>query len=322
MLTSAKSNQLPWAVYNFMLFVFCIVIFWTVGASSFPDYTNYIRLAQNGYSFISEWIPNYLLVFSDLLGGPEERVLFYIIFVQVMLGVIFTTFAIFHPKASLMLALYLSLYLPFFMTTAIRASIAYVVAGILITLLIDSDKKYWGLGAAVVACFFHDSAIFALSVLLASYFLGSYFRFDRCLLGAKLVVGVCLILSFVGVEFIFDDELFGDVGRFIVYLDGGLNSSLKVVYVFLHVYFFLYLLNKIHKNVGVNVMYYCLTGLVIVSVAAVINQVVAIRLLPFVLPAGLFILAKRADEIFGRQAFFFAPFMLVVFLFNFWVLVQ
>ena len=321
-MTSTKSNQLPWAVYNFMLFVFCTVVFWMVGANSFPDYMNYMTMAQDGYSFVSEWIPGYLIVSSDLFDDPEGRVLFYIIFVQVMLGIIFTSYALFYPKASLMLALYLSMYLPFLMTTAIRASLAYVIAGILTTLLINSGKKYWGLAAVVVACFFHDSSIFAVCALLASYFLGAYFSFDRCLLGAKFVVGVCLILSFLGVELIFDNELFGNLGRFVAYLDGGLNSRLKVVYVFLNVYFFLHLFKKTHHNVSMNVMYYCLVGLVMVSIAAVINQVVAIRLLAFVLAPGFFILAERANDILGIRAFFLSPFMLVVFLFNFWVLVQ
>lgn len=313
-LTRLKFNNAPWVLYASMILFFSIVIFWILGPESFPDYVNYVRAASYGYESFFELIPQYFLVSTDLFDTPKDRVKFYFVLVHVLTVFLFCMISILSPKASFMQALYYSYYLPFFLTTALRGSLAYLIAGTLVPIMIASGRRYIALYCAVIACFFHDSGIFSVAIIISIYFsryLGLYKKKEYIKKGIIL----CFFVSVIWNTLTVDIGLFPDIGRFLDYLNGSLNSYPKLLYIYLHIFGIIVLLRQCIVDRDLEL--YFLIGALLISFVALVNHVAALRLLPFIMGAGFLILGDRLRLVFGRKILLLCPFMLAYFYFNF-----
>ena len=307
-------NNALWALYSGLILLVTIVLFWSIGPASFPDYVNYVRAASYGYESFFEFIPQYFLVSNDLFDNPEDRVQFYFVLVHVVTVFLFCMITMLSPKASFMQALYYSYYLPFFMTTALRGSLAYLIAGTLVPIMIASGRRYITICCAVIAIFFHDSGVFSVLVILSIFF-SRYVGLYNYKGHIKKGIILCFFTSLIWTKITFDLGLFPDIGRFLDYINGSLNSYPKLLYIYLHIFGVVFLSRKCVIDPDLEL--YFLIGALSISIVALINHVAALRLLPFIMGAGFFILGDRLRVVFGRQMFFLCPFMLAYFCFNF-----
>ena len=313
-LSRPNFNNAPWVLYSSMILLFSIVIFWILGPASFPDYVNYVRAASYGYESFFEFVPQYFLVSNDLFDNPKDRVQFYFVLVHVVTVFLFCVITMLFPKASFMQALYYSYYLPFFMTTALRGSLTYLIAGTLMPVMIASGRRYIAIYCAVIACFFHDSGVFPLVVILTIYFsryVGLYNKKGYIKKGIIL----CFFASVIWTTIIVDVGLLPDIGRFLDYINGSLNSYPKLLYIYLHIFGIVFLLRQCVVDPDLEL--YFLIGALLISIVALVNHVAALRLLPFIMGAGFLILGDRLRVVLGRQIFLLFPFMLAYFYFNF-----
>lgn len=312
-------NNAPWFIYTSMILVWSIVTFWILGPETFPDYVHYVGAASYGYQSFFEFVPQYFLVSVDLFDNPKDRVQFYFFLVHVVTVFLFCMITMLSPKASFMQALYYSYYLPFFMTTALRASLAYLIAGVLLPIMLASGRRFLALFCGVIACFFHDSGVYALVVMLLIY-VSSYVDLYNYKGHIKKGVTLCFFASVTWTTIILDVELFPDIGRFLDYINGSLNSYPKLLYLYFHIFGIFILLRKCVFDPDLEL--YFLIGALVISIVALINHVAAIRLLPFIMGAGFLMLGDGLRVAFGRQIFVLIPFMLAYFYFNFAILLR
>lgn len=289
-------------------------MFWILGPAKFPDYPNYVRMASYGYESFFEFIPQYFLVSNDFILSPEIRVNIYFSLVHVATVFLFFIVMMLSPKASFMQALFFSYYLPFFLTTAARASLAYLIAGILVPILLAAGRRRLAMFCAVIACFFHDSGILPVLVLLSVYF-AQYLGPNNIRSHLKTGVFVCFVASFALGAIAIEKEFFPDIGRFLDYLDGSLNSYPKLLFLYVHIFGVFIVLKKLVVNRDLEL--YFLLGSFAISLVALVNHVAALRLLPFIMGAGFLMMGYRLRVVLGHQIFLLCPFMLIYFYFNF-----
>jgi hypothetical protein len=109
------------------------------------------------------------------------------------------------------------------------------------------------------------------------------------------------------------------IGRFSAYATSDLNSPAKLV--FLLATWFMILtsvkLARLHPMLKRHLLY----GVILMSFVSIINQVVALRLLGFYLPASLFIYSRYISYRVPDAPVFVAAFILLFSVFNIWLLV-
>ena len=148
-------------IASFAMMWCSIVVFWSLGPEKFPDFDNYISLARNNYSYLTEILSNKFLTSNVLSDEATYRVIYYTIFVQIFFICFFSIFHILKMKYSLYAAYFIAYYGTFLMTTAIRASLAYLLAGFLLAICLQNRQYMLAFVSALVASLFHDSALFS-----------------------------------------------------------------------------------------------------------------------------------------------------------------
>lgn len=312
-----NNNNSFWIFFNFVVIFFCIVLFWVLGPSYFPDYPNYINAANYGYNSFFEYIPQYFLTNINFIHSPETRINFYFALTHAITFLTFITITTFYPKTSFMQALFFSFYLPFFITTALRASIAYIIAGILVPIMINSKKNFLALILTIFSCFFHDSGVFSILMILTFSIL-IFFKNLNFIRYIKLTIGLIFIFSFFGNTLDLDINLFPDIGRFNDYFNDSLNSISKLLYIYIHIGAVILMLKN--EIISKDLQIFFLIGSLGISIVGLVNHVAAIRLLPYIMGPGFLIIGEYLKKTYGSQVYIFAPIMLVYLYINFIIL--
>lgn len=151
-----------------------IVVFYVAGIGSFPDYDNYLKIADGAELFVSEhdymfeWFSRYLL---DLEGVSATQKVFVLAIVNQFVCVVFFAWVgLKRLPEQVYGALFLFCMFGFlFMTTTLRASAAYLCISAFF--LRNARFDYLGIALLVISMAWHDSAapvvvIIILSILL------------------------------------------------------------------------------------------------------------------------------------------------------------
>ena len=179
-----------------------IFIFYRVGIDSFPDYSNYLVVAENsglGLSssdFIFEWFSRFILGFESLSAAHRVAVL--AVFNQIVCIVFFVWLGVSKHSDRVFGALFLFCLFGFlFMTTTLRASTAYCCISIFFVRNARFDKI--GLALLVFSVAWHDSAILAILVCIMSAILSAFIYHEKInqIFISKIIVSLVIFSGVV-----------------------------------------------------------------------------------------------------------------------------
>lgn len=164
-----------------LVVLFVLAVYYFVGGYGFPDYRNYITLAENnGYiaspdEYAAEWVSRFFLRNGfGIFDNAEDVVDFFAAVVQIFYIVFILSLMkdedILHQRGWLFFTLALS---PLLLTTALRAAPAYIIIAYLAYCSRVVSLRF--LLLSLLAISFHDSAIlmvvlFVMSCVFCSVF--------------------------------------------------------------------------------------------------------------------------------------------------------
>ncbi|WP_411705145.1 hypothetical protein [Edaphovirga cremea] len=172
-----------WYAYLNLLFVcFLLVIYYFMGGGSFPDYSNYVTIVNNGgYLFskdeyMTEWVSRFFLskglVFFD---SADHVVDFFALLVQMFYVLFVFYFGLIKGRVSRRGWFFFTAVLgPLLITTALRASPAYILVAYIAATGGRLNLKF--LLLSVLAVSFHDSALILVAVYAASCVIAGIFK--------------------------------------------------------------------------------------------------------------------------------------------------
>ena len=299
-------------IASFAMMWCSIIVFWSLGPEKFPDFNNYILLAKYNYTYLTEVLSNKFLTSSLLSDEATSRVIYYTIFVQIFFICFFSMFYVLNMNYSLFAAYFIAYYGTFLMTTAIRASLAYLLAGFLLAVYLRNKQYKLAFVSVLIASLFHDSALFVLLVLTTTFLFQKWIYWCRSaiIFAIGLTISLSIFFTIVGFERI---DVQSEI-RFVAYLNSELNSIVKLIFISLH----LILLYFLNKNVSTDsfTTSYVLVGTFIIAACTIINHVVAIRLLIFLFPIGMLQLSFLVRKKFTDSKVLTLPFVIVFGAFN------
>lgn len=304
-------RSIKWIVNNNRLVFFLVVstvlaVYYLIGGYGFPDYRNYIVLAENnGYisspdEYAAEWISRFFLRNGfGLSENAAETVdffaasiqFFYVVFVLVLMR----DNDVLHQRGWLYFTLALS---PLLLTTALRAAPAYLIVSYLAYYAKVKTLRF--LILALLAISFHDSAILMIAIYILSnifcYFFGKTTAlFLRCVMWVSLVLiifskQISFLLMMLVAQF--------DFGIRAVYFQGGDGNSIAKKIFILLIWFvaFTALSNK-ESSIRAKV-FLCATAL-LMALTFSISEVAGVRISVYVL--GIAVVSKGAFLLSGNR---------------------
>ncbi len=307
----------------FLLVIFTVLlIYYLIGGYGFPDYRNYIALAENnGYitsadEYAAEWVARFFLrngfgVADSAVGTVDFFAafvqLFYIIFILVLMK----NDDFQRQRGWLYFALALS---PLLLTTALRATPAYLIVAYLCSYGKISTFRFFVL--ALLAISFHDSAIVMIALYVMScIFCNVFFNVGVGFLRWVMWGVFALIVFSQQVSFLFVSLVSHfDFGIRSAYIQSGESASIvkKVFLLFIWVVAYTGLFNE--ASSVKSKVFICASALVM-ALSFSLSEVAGIRFSVYVLGAavvakGAFLFSgnedskfKQLDIIFGFMYF-------------------
>lgn len=303
-----------------LICIFTVSAFWLFGPSRFPDYHNYLSLSQNSYDYFFEFISALILTTDLIAGDHEDRLTFFILLVQGCMVFSGLLLALVRPKYAFGLSLVFAYYYPFLLTTGLRTALPYMMCGVFAVLLLNRGMPGWAILVSCLSCFLHDSSIAPLfTMCVAALWTSSQEpRHLYYISGCTIIASI--FSSFILIDLVSalpeDLEL---IGRFSAYATSDLNSPAKLA--FLLVTWLIIVTSVKFKHLHPILKRYLLYGVILMSLVSIINQVVALRLLAFYLPASLLIYSRYVSSRVPDAPVFVAAFILLFSVFNIWLLV-
>ena len=303
-----------------LICIFTVSAFWLVGPSRFPDYQNYLTLSQDSYDYFFEFISGLILTTDFIAGDHEDRVIFFILLVQSCLVLSGLLLALVRPKYAFGLSLVFAYYYPFLLTTGLRTALPYMMCGVFAVLLLNRRMPGWALLVGCLSCFFHDSAIVPLLTMGVAALWPSPREPRRLyyISGCTIIASIFSSFSLINSVSVLPEDL-ELIGRFSAYATNDLNSPEKLVFLLTTWFMILTLVKfaRLHPMLKRHLIY----GVILMSFVSIINQVVALRLLGFYLPASLFIYSRYISSRVPDAPCFIAAFILLFSVLNIWLLV-
>lgn len=319
-----------WSSYkiaNFFVILMLLCFYYFLGGDSFPDYSNYVAIAENGGylfvedEFVAEWISRAFLKY-----GPKwfESAVIAVDIFAFLIQFFFVSFVFFSGDKisqrfhrgwffySLALA-------PLLITTALRASPAYLIFAYVGASDIKLSKKTILLGLLAIS--FHDSALIMALLYILVCFIGTFFKFVRNAYILKILV--CMLVPII----IFPGQVVGIIGLLLsqfnlgiraIYLTSAPDPSILKIFFMLLVWWVSFGA-VFSSEIDSKVRLFIFASLFIAVLAFAINEVAGIRLSLYAL--GSAILAKGAFFSTGnkKDKFLLLDMVLMMFYFSFMV---
>lgn len=303
-----------------------LLVYYSVGGYGFPDYRNYIALAENnGYivsanEYAAEWVARFFLRngfgVADTAAGTVDFFaafvqFFYVVFILMLLR----GDDLQQQRGWLYFTLALS---PLLLTTALRATPAYLIIAYLCSYGKISTFRF--LILAVVAISFHDSAIVMIAIYVMSCVFCNVFcnvreGFLRWVMwGAFALTVLSQQVSFLFVSLVSHF----DFGIRAVYFQGGESASIvkKVFLLFIWVVAYTALSGE---AVSIRSKVFLCASTLVMALSFSLSEVAGIRFSVYVLGAavvakGAFVFSGNKDSEFKQVDFVFG-FMYFVIMF-------
>lgn len=303
------------------IFVFWVIaVAWIHGLDQFPDYQTYHSVSSSGYDFIAESLSHYFLVDFILLAKPTDRLLFFFFLIQLIVCLLTVFITLRYRAYSMALAAYLFFYAPFLLTTVIRNALPYLLVGVLVLIFLERKSFKMATSIAVLACLFHDSAVLPLLALISSqlWVMAASTRIRNFIVDMILIGLFFFALS--SPALIFDGADFSELARLAAYASSELNSPIKLIYLGVFVFSARYCYRRqFYRDETKAYLDFLLVSVMLV---AVINNVAALRLIPYFSFAIFTGGAILATKVMGPKVYFLLPFLLGLGLLNFSQLVS
>lgn len=163
--------------FSFVYIFYFLLIFYFIGIDRFPDYENYLVIARYGgitgeKDYWFEWISRFLLSFD--LVDPHSRVLLTTIVNQIFCVAVLFYFCKKSERNAIGMFLIVAIFYFLFLTTTIRASAAYLAAGIFFVEKTMFSKK--SILLLIFALAWHDTAIILFLILMLTGLFCLFFR--------------------------------------------------------------------------------------------------------------------------------------------------
>ncbi|ALE87598.1 hypothetical protein [Pseudomonas versuta] len=284
-----------------------LLVYYFVGGYGFPDYRNYIALAENnGYitsanEYAAEWVARFFLRngfgVADSAAGTVDFFaafvqIFYIVFILILMrgddlqqqqrGWLFFTLAL----------------SPLLLTTALRATPAYLIIAYLCSYGKISTFRFFIL--AVVAISFHDSAIVMIALYVMScVFCNVFYNVRESFLRWGMWGAFTLILLSQQVSFLFVSLVSHfDLGIRAVYFQGGESASVvkKIFLLFIWVVAYTGLSGE---AVSIRSKVFLCASTLVMALSFSLSEVAGIRFSVYVLGAA--VVAKGAFLFSGNE---------------------
>jgi len=171
----SRSFSGSWYVYLNLLFVLALlVVYYFMGGWSFPDYSNYVTIVNNGgYLFskdeyLAEWVSRLFLSQGLLFFDSADHVVdFFALIVQIFYVLFVFYFGVVKGGISRRGWFFFTAVLgPLLITTALRASPAYILVAYIAATGGRFNLRFILL--SILAVSFHDSALILVAVYAAS----------------------------------------------------------------------------------------------------------------------------------------------------------
>ena len=178
---------------TFFVWLLIVLIYYTLGGQSFPDYANYITLSQNGgylfyeNEYFAEWLSRLWLANVGRLIGDHQ------LSVDIFSAIIQITYLIWavngHEKNKLIAKFWITIFLgPLLLTTTIRATVSYLcVFQVFLGELTLKRILFYGL----VGASFHDAVLIPVAMILGMKIFENYLKIKMP--SFLLIVSFCII---------------------------------------------------------------------------------------------------------------------------------
>lgn len=271
---------------NLIWFVFFTTsFFYFVGASRFPDFENYLRIAENSGFVVSEndywfeWLSRFILSLNSI--SPLGRVELLAALNQIVCVTFFGWIALKSKPKHVFGGLILFCLCGFLlMTTTLRASAAYL--SIAAFFLRRGRLDFSGLFLLLFALAWHDSAApVVLVCLIASGVAGLVSKYRQNLsltrpLTLVVLVSITITLSAESLRPLLAGVDVGDIGVRAAYFDGDVNNTLaKTLFVVFGILSCLLCIRD-PREINITKIYLALITMV-VAIFYVISPVAAVR---------------------------------------------
>ncbi len=291
----------------FLVVVFLVLaVYYFIGGYGFPDYRNYITLAENnGYisspdEYAAEWISRFFLRNGfGILDSAVEVVDFFAVFIQVF----YVSFILFlmkdkdilHQRGWLFFTLALS---PLLLTTALRAAPAYIIIAYL---------AYYGRVAtlrflllSLLAISFHDSAILMVVLFAMSCaFCGVFKRVNTSFLRKVMWVSVILIVFSQQFSLLFISFISNfDFGIRAAYFQTPESASLVKKIFILFAWYIAYT-SLFNKSCEIRTKVFICAATLLMALSFSISEVAGIRIAGYVI--GVAVVSKGAFLLSGNE---------------------
>lgn len=319
-------------LFLFFMIIATIVVFYVVGIGSFPDYENYLKIADGVESFVSghdymfEWFSRYLLGLEGLSAPQKVFVLSAVN--QFVCVVFFAWVGLKRLPDRVCGVLFLFCMFGFlFMTTTLRASAAYIC--ISAYFLRNARSDYFGVALLVVSIAWHDSAAPVVAIVVLSILLDKLcFRYkikERVLSGFfvfLILLSGSLVLSAVVLRPLIPALIGFDFGARAAYFegDGGYSIS-KLMFIIFSIICSCFFAIDVRQR-RISRLFVALMALVL-ALSNLLNGIMAVRFSFFVfavmLPLrGVFISGIERELPFRISAIIISPvFMYLTVLYTF-----
>lgn len=304
-------EKLTWYVNGnrllFLLVVFSVLaIYYVVGGYGFPDYRNYITLAENnGYisspdEYAAEWISRFFLRNGfGVLDSAVEVVDFFAAFIQVFYIVFILSLMkdedILHQRGWLFFTLALS---PLLLTTALRAAPAYIIIAYLAYYGRFTSLRF--LLLSLLAISFHDSAILMVVLfVLSCVFCNVFKRVNASFIRKVMWLSVLLIVFSEQFSLLFVSLISNfDFGIRAAYFQSPESASLVKKIFVLFAWYIAYT-SLFNKLCCVRTKVFICAAALLMALSFSISEVAGIRIAGYVI--GVSVVSKGAFLLSGNE---------------------
>ncbi|PKH05307.1 hypothetical protein [Moritella sp. Urea-trap-13] len=313
--------------YFFLLFIITLTVYYLIGGDKFPDYNNYLSIANGSVqwskgTYLTEFLTQAILI-QPIMIENINNVDILAFFVQMFIFILSMYYVRNNVNYLYPMVVFLSLYLPIFLTTTLRAAPLYFLFFIMSLKIFKSEVRYTHVFIFfILGSLFHDSVFIITGALIFSKLF--VFIFNSSVKSYRYLFLISLLVLLVGSplkEFIIQNINLDFLGERAVYLRGYEYSFMKMAYVL--IINFLCLLFIVDTKVFNSSKLIALALTLSLNVVFVLSSTAGIRYSIFILAyliAGRGVLLHQ-DELFKRNPIIVLPFLLLIFFIQFRVLI-